>query len=248
MGRVMVITSGKGGVGKSTVTAGLGAALGRRGKKVLLIDGDAGLRNLDILLGVAHELVFDIYDVLVGNCEPIKAIYQCPDEENLYLMPAPQSEENRVTPELMTKLIKGLSDYYDYVLVDCPGGMDSGFKAAIAAAQAALIVITPDAVCIRDADIIRTRLVKEGMKNVRLVINRFSLRALDNNRIPNLDYIIDATGVRLMGVVPEDEEIPRSSARGHIAGCKGYASLAFDRLAARLEGEKILIPKKIGEN
>ena len=134
MGRVMVVTSGKGGVGKSTVAAGLGAAFARREKKVLLIDGDAGLRSLDIMLGISQDLVFDTYDVLVGNCEPIKAIYACRDVKGLYLMPAPASVENRVTPELMTRLIKGLSGYYDYVIVDCPGGVGAGFEAAIAAA------------------------------------------------------------------------------------------------------------------
>lgn len=247
MGCVMVVTSGKGGVGKSTITVGVGAALARRGKKVLLIDGDAGLRSLDIMLGISQELVFDIYDVLVGNCEPIKAIYACNDVRGLYLMPAPQSIENRVTPELMTRLIKGLSGYYDYVIVDCPGGLGGGFKSAIAAAQTALLVLTPDPVCIRDADLIRQRLMAEGMKNTRLLINRFSDRSLENSRIPDIDYIIDASGVQLLGVIPEDSELACAMARGHAATNHGIAPEAFERIVARLEGERIALPKKIGE-
>ena len=148
MGAVTVITSGKGGVGKSTVCAGLGRALAERRRRVLLIDGDAGLRSLDRMLALDDQVMFDISDVVSGSCEPIRAIYEC-GVPGLYLMPAPYREEQLVSPHLMRQLVPILSRYYDHVLIDCPAGLGAGFESAAAAAQRALIVATPDPLCQR---------------------------------------------------------------------------------------------------
>lgn len=244
MSNVTVITSGKGGAGKSSVTAGIGAALAASGKKVLLIDGDAGLRSLDVILGITSELIFDINDVLVGNCEPIRAIYSCKSAEGLYVLPAPQSIENRIPPKMMTKLISGLSGYYDYVLVDCPAGLGVGFRAACAAANRAVVVVTPDPVCIRDADNTRRALNSAGIKNIRLVINRYSGRCIEKGVIPDLDYVIDSTGIQLIGIVPDDENIVIAASKGKAVVGFGSASKSFENIAGRLEGKKILLPKK----
>lgn len=173
MGKATVITSGKGGVGKSTVTAGLGAALSRRGRRVLLIDGDAGLRSLDYMLGITEELVFDLSDVVDGSCEPMKAIYPCPGSNGLFVLPAPQSAEDTVSPRILKQLVHALSPYYDHMLIDCPAGLGRGFQAAVESAERALVVSTPDPLCLRDADKVRRVLMEKGIADQRLVINRF---------------------------------------------------------------------------
>jgi len=247
MGVVTVVTSGKGGVGKSSVTAGVGAALAMSGKKVLLIDGDAGLRSLDIILGITSELVFDIYDVLVGNCEPIKAIYPCKSANGLFVMPAPQYIENRISPKVMTRLIKGLSGYYDYVFVVRHSFFIIGCHAAVAVAQRALVVVTPDPVCIRDSYNTRRALNSAEIKDVRMVINRYSDRYIEKNVILHLDYVIDSSGIQLIGVVPEDESVVVAASRGRAVIGFGKASKCYENIAGRMEGKKILLPKKLGD-
>lgn len=176
MGLITVITSGKGGAGKSTVSVGLGCTLAKNGKRVLLIDGDAGLRSLDAMLGVDKELVFDISDIVNGNCEPIKAIYSCEEYtglNNLFLLPAPALEKHTIHPELMKQLVPILARYYDHVIIDCPAGIGKGFISAVAAANRALVISTPDPICIRDSDKVRQLLEERGISQHRLVINPF---------------------------------------------------------------------------
>ena len=241
MGAVTVVTSGKGGAGKSTVTAGLGIALARRGKRVLLIDGDAGLRSLDCMLSVEENLLFDIADVVAGNCEPIRAIYPCPHvQEGLFLLPAPAGEEDIVAPAVMRQLVPVLSPYYDHILIDSPAGIGRGFLSAVAAAQRALVVATPDLVCLRDCDRVRTLLLEKGIAAQRLVINRFSYRDFTEyagNR--DMDSVIDQAGIRLIAVIPEDAKLRGSFGNGLPYKRSWPAGQAFDRLAARLEGENI---------
>lgn len=153
MGSVAVVTSGKGGTGKSTVTAGLGCALARTGRKVLLIDGDAGLRSLDLMLGIGGT-VYDMSDIFAGRCEPIRAIYPSPLCPDLFVVPAPVSLEQLCSPDDMRRLCRGFTLYYDVILVDCPAGVGRGFETALAPAERALVVTTPDMVCARDAQIV----------------------------------------------------------------------------------------------
>ena len=254
MGAVTVITSGKGGVGKSTISAGLGCALACRGKRVLLIDGDAGLRSLDSMLNIDQQVVFDISDIVNGNCEPIRAIYSCENSvglPNLFVLPAPARERDVLHPKVMKRLVEILAPYYDHVLIDCPAGVGRGFASAVAAAQRALVVTTPNPVCIRDSDKVRQLLNQMGMPIQRLVINRFhkdTFYKLD--QYEDLDTIIDATGIRLIAVVPEDTalmgnipeavmRVMNNSVQRFFAPKNSPGALALHRLASRLEGENV---------
>ena len=243
MGAVTVITSGKGGVGKSTICAALGAALALRGKRVLLVDCDAGLRCLDQILGVGERVVYDISDVAAGYCEPIRAIYSCSYAPGLYLLPAPSQHDNTVAPALMKQLVPILARYYDHVLLDSPAGVGSGFLTAVSAAARALIVATPDPVCLRDCDKVRQELNKNGITSQRLIINRFSYSAFFKMKCyEDLDAVIDSAGVRLIAVVPEDTQLAVSAAQACGFRQKSPGAKAVGRLAARLAGERVPLP------
>jgi septum site-determining protein MinD len=243
MDSVTVITSGKGGVGKSTVTASLGEALAARGKRVLLIDCDAGLGSLDHMLGVLDHRVFDIADVVSGAVEPQKAVYQSAYEPNLFLLSAPSTEEDVVSPEVMRQLVTVLSRYYDHVLIDSPAGIGQGFLSAAAAARRALVVATPDPVCLRAAARTRQSLQEAGVKQQRLVINRFSsARFRAQKCYRDLDSVINAAGIRLIAVIPEDPILAASTLQAQSAPPTSPGALAMGRLAARLEGERVPLP------
>lgn len=245
MGISAVITSGKGGVGKSTVSVGLGRALAARGRRVLLIDCDAGLRSLDRMTGTEEKLVFDIADIVYGRCAPIEAIYNCgpaqSEESNLFLVAAPASAENMIKPAVMQKLIPLLKQYYDYVLLDSPAGLGSGFKAASCAADKALVVCSPDPVCVRGNFAVKSILDEMGVKEKRLVINRFNADLFDKtDAYDDLDKVIDETGIRLFGVVPEDFSLA-AFLKGERAKPESPAMKALSRIAGRFEGENIPI-------
>lgn len=240
MGAITVITSGKGGVGKSTVTTGLGLALVSRGKRVLLIDGDAGLGCLDHMLGVTEQQAFDIADVVAGRVEPIKAVYPCPFAQGLFLLPAPVSEDDVISPDIMKQLISILARYYDHVLIDSPAGVGGGFLSAVASAQRALVVSTPDPVCIRNANKARILLEKAGIRQQRLVINRFSSNNFRTQGFyQDLDSVIDSAGIRLIAVIPEDTLLAAAASKAALAPRNSAGAMAFGRLAARLEGELV---------
>mgnify|MGYP000865076450 CR=1 FL=1 len=243
MNSVTVIASGKGGAGKSTVTAGLGAALAARGRRVLLIDGDAGLGCLDHMLGVSERRVFDLADVVSGAAEPDKAVYVSSFSPNLFLLPAPGAEEDVVSPDIMRELAGVFSRYYDYVLIDSPAGVGQGFFSAAAAARRALLVATPDPVCLRDTAQTRLRLREAGVAQQRLVINRFSGAAFRRQGYyRDLDAVIDAAGVRLIAVVPDDPRLAAAAANARPAPEKSPGGMALARLAARMEGERVPLP------
>ena len=240
MGAITVITSGKGGVGKSTVTTGLGIALANRGRRVLLIDGDAGLGCLDHMLGVSEQQVFDIADVVSGRVEPSKAVYPCPFVQNLFLLPAPNSQEDVVSTDIMKELVNVLARYYDNVLIDSPAGVGSGFFSAVAPAQRALIVSTPDPVCLRNSNRARILLEEAGVRQQRLVVNRFSGQNFRMQGFyPDLDSVIDSSGTRLIAVIPEDPFLAAAAAKSAPAPQKSAGAMALARLAARLEGEQV---------
>lgn len=238
MDAVTVITSGKGGVGKSTVTAGLGAALCSRGRRVLLVDGDAGLGSLDIMLGVTERRVFDISDVVSGAADPDKAVYPCA-MEGLYLLPAPATEEDVVSPDVMRQLVAALSRYYDHVLIDSPAGLGQSFLSAAAAARRALVVATPDPVSLHGAAQVRLRLREIGVTQQRLVVNRFgSADFRAQGFYSDMDAVIDAAGVRLIAVIPEDRTLCAAAYSG-LPSRNSPGAMALGRLAARLEGEQV---------
>lgn len=240
MGVSVVITSGKGGVGKSTVSVGLGRALSQRGRRVLLVDCDAGLRSLDRMTGTEENLVFDISDVVCGRCAPAEAIYPCAGGAGLFLLPAPSLGENMIRPGVMRKLVPLLKRYYDYVLLDSPAGVGGGFRAAACAADRALIVCSPDPVCVRGVNSVRGLLEELELRETRLIINRFNGRFFDETGVyGDLDSVIDAAGVQLFGVVPEDFTMAAAFLKGGEAKSGSKGMMALCRIAGRLEGETI---------
>ncbi len=242
MGVSTVIASGKGGVGKSTIAVGIGRALAAKSRRVLLVDCDAGLRSLDRMMGVEEELVFDISDVINGRCAPIEAIYSCRGTEGLYLLPAPSSVRETVKPGVMKKLMPVLSRYFDHIILDSPAGIGTGFRAAIAAANRALIVCTPDPVCVRSATAVRKLIEEREVSDIGLVINRFNGEFFDETGVfDDLDAVIDETGIKLMGVVPEDFSYAAAFLKGDSAKPDSRGMMAAERIASRLEGTMIPI-------
>lgn len=245
MGAVTVITSGKGGVGKSTLTAALGLALCERGRRVLLVDADAGLGCLDHILDISEEMVFDISDVVSGITEPKKAVYTCPYCRNLFLLPAPADENDIVSPDIMKQLIPMYKGFYDHILIDSPAGIGAGFLSSISSAERALVVSTADPICLKNTDRTRILLDKAGINNQRLVINRFSTQDFrKQNYYNNLDSVIDNAGIRLIAVIPDDWELAAAAANSSPCIKKTAGVTAVSRLAARLEGEHVPLALK----
>lgn len=235
---ITVVTSGKGGAGKSTVSAGLACALARRDRRVLLVDGDAGLRSLDVMLGIAGQAVYDLADVIAGDCAPADAVYPSPICPNVFVMPAPVELERLAKPEELAALCHRLTAFYDDVIIDCPAGIGSGFETATAAAERALVVSTPDMVCARDAQIM-ARLLREKAIPARLVINRLRVRPILRGKMPDIDELIDTASLQLIGVLPEDEAVAVANAYGKPLPTDSVASQCFANLAARYLGEDV---------
>lgn len=240
MGAVTVITSGKGGVGKSTVTVGLGVALSQRGKRVLLIDMEAGLRGLERMVGAEEVLLFDASDIVNGNCDPMEAIYCCEPYKNLFMLPAPSKTEESLREEQMKKLCRVLAPYFDHILIDCPAGISREFKVSVCAAQRGLVVINPDPVGLRCGQTVRDMLSDAGVKDNRLVINRFDQKRFrELSYYDDLDAVIDAVGLRLIAVIPEDIALTIAGADGKPCEAGFPGTMAFDRMAARFDGETV---------
>ncbi len=235
---ISVITSGKGGAGKSTVSGGLGCALARRGRRVLLVDGDAGLRSLDVMLGIAGNAVYDMADIIGGTCSPADAVYPSPVCPNVFVLPAPVSLEQLATPQEMAALCRGLSQFYDEVIIDCPAGIGRGFETAVAGAERAFVVSTPDMVCARDAQIL-ARLLRERNIPARLVINRLRCAPILRGKMPDIDELIDTAGLQLIGVLPEDEAVAVANAYGKPLPTESNAAVCFANIAARYLGEDV---------
>lgn len=242
MGEVIVVTSGKGGVGKTTTTANIGTGLALEGKSVVLLDADIGLRNLDVVMGLENRIVYDLVDVVEGICRMKQALIKDKRFSNLYLMPAAQTKDkNAVTPEQMMKLTNELSEEFDYILVDCPAGIEQGFKNAIAGANRAIVVTTPEVSAVRDADRIIGLLEANGLKNPQLLINRMKLDMVRRGDMMNIDDMVDILAIDLLGVVPDDEHIVISTNRGEpaIADDKSLAGQAYRNVVKRVLGENV---------
>lgn len=240
MGKITVVTSGKGGTGKSTVTSGIGAALSRLGKRVLIIDCDAGMRGVDLLLGINAELVFDISDIVNGNCNVLNAIYPCKSISGLYVLAAPLNEKNKISPSVMKQIVWALSKFYDYILIDCPAGIGAGFRASVAGADSAIVVAHAEPLSLRCSAKTRTMLNEYNITDIRLVINRFSKSAFRKLKVyDDLDDVVDAAGIRLLGIVPEDFKAVSLAQRGLPISGKVPASKAFDNIARRYINDNI---------
>ena len=240
--RVIVITSGKGGVGKTTTTANIGAALADKGHKVLLIDTDIGLRNLDVVMGLENRIVYDLIDVIEGRCRVSQALIKDKRCPNLVLLPAAQiRDKNDVNTDQMKELIFSLKESFDYILIDCPAGIEQGFKNAIAAADEAIVVTTPEVSATRDADRIIGLLEAAGIKNPRLVINRLRIDMVKDKNMLGVEDILEILAVKLLGVVPDDENVVISTNKGEPLVYKGdsLAAKAFKNIASRIEGVEV---------
>lgn len=242
MGEVIVITSGKGGVGKTTTTANLGTGFALMGKKVVLVDADIGLRNLDVVMGLENRIVYDLVDVTEGNCRLKQALIRDKRYETLYLLPAAQTrDKTAVSPDQMQKLCKDLAQEFDYVLIDCPAGIEQGFKNAIAGADRAVIVTTPEVSAVRDADRIIGLLEAEGKSNPKLIVNRIRPKMVKRGDMMDIDDIIEILAVDLLGIIPEDEYIVISTNRGEpaVVNPASAASMAYKNIVRRMMGENV---------
>ena len=240
--RVIVITSGKGGVGKTTTTANIGAALADKGHKVLLIDTDIGLRNLDVVMGLENRIVYDLIDVIEGRCRVSQALIKDKRCPNLVLLPAAQiRDKNDVNTDQMKELIFSLKESFDYILIDCPAGIEQGFKNAIAAADEAIVVTTPEVSATRDADRIIGLLEAAGIKNPKIVVNRLRIDMVKEKNMLSVEDILDILAVKLLGVVPDDETVVISTNKGEPLVYKGdsLAAKAFKNIASRIEGVEV---------
>ncbi|KPU27855.1 cell division inhibitor MinD [Caloranaerobacter sp. TR13] len=242
MGEVIVITSGKGGVGKTTTTANLGAGLVMNGKKVVVVDADIGLRNLDVVMGLENRIVYDIVDVVEKVCRLKQGLIKDKRYDGLYLLPAAQTKDKTaVTPEQMQELCEDLKEMFDYVLIDCPAGIEQGFQNAIAGADKAIVVTTPEISAVRDADRIIGLLEAKGLHNPKLIINRIRQDMVKRGDMMNIDDMIDILAIELLGVVPDDEAIVISTNKGEpvVGDEKALSGKAYRNISKRIIGEEI---------
>lgn len=244
MGEAIVITSGKGGVGKTTTSANLGTALALQGKKVCLIDTDIGLRNLDVVLGLENRIIYDLVDVVEGRCKIHQALVKDKRfEDKLFLLPAAQtSDKSAVNPEQMKKLVGELKQEYDYIIIDCPAGIEQGYKNAVAGAEKAIVVTTPEVSAVRDADRIIGLLEKEEhIDPPKLVINRIRNHMMSNGDMLDIDEITTHLSIDLIGIVMDDDEVIRSSNQGEPIALNpnSKASIAYRNIARRILGESV---------
>ena len=241
MSEVIVVTSGKGGVGKTTTSANVGTGLAEMGKKVVLIDADIGLRNLDVVMGLENRIVYNLVDVIEGTCRLKQALIKDKRHAGLYLMPAAQTrDKTSVTPEQMSKLVEELKSEFDYIILDCPAGIEQGFKNAIAAADRALIVTTPEVSAIRDADRIIGLLEANDIHKIDLVINRIRMDMVERGDMLSKDDVLDILAVDLIGIVPDDENIVISTNQGEpLVGSNTPAGKAYQNICNRVMGKDV---------
>ena len=241
MSEVIVITSGKGGVGKTTTTANIGTGLAQLNKKVVMIDTDIGLRNLDVVMGLENRIVYNLVDVIEGKCRIRQALIKDKRYPELCLLPSAQTrDKDAVTPEQMVALINELREEFDYILLDCPAGIEQGFKNAIAAADRALIVTTPEVSAIRDADRIIGLLEANDIHKIDLVINRIRMDMVERGDMLSKDDVLDILAVDLIGIVPDDENIVISTNQGEpLVGSNTPAGKAYQNICNRVMGKDV---------
>lgn len=243
MSRIIVITSGKGGVGKTTSTANLGMALAKRGRQVALIDADFGLRNLDLLLGLENRIVYTALEVIAGQCRLEQALVKDKRQPGLALLPAAQNRlKDAVTPDQMKQIVQQVAQKYHYVLIDSPAGIEQGFQNAIAAAREALIVTTPEIAAVRDADRVIGLLEAHGVRQINLIVNRLKPQMVEANDMMSVADVQEILAIPLIGVIPDDERVIVSTNRGEplvLGEEETLAAKAFDNIARRLEGEEV---------
>lgn len=240
--RIYTVTSGKGGVGKTTATANLAVALAMRGQRVVAIDADIGLRNLDVVMGLENRIVYDLVDVIEGRCRLRQAMVRDKRLADLYLLPAAQTrDKTAVQPEQMVEVCTTLRPEFDFILVDSPAGIEQGFRNAIAPADEALVITTPEVSAVRDADRIIGLIEAAEKESMRLIINRLRPQMVRREDMLSVEDVIDVLAVDLLGIIPEDEQVIVSTNRGQPLALDGRspAGKGFNNIAARLMGEDV---------
>lgn len=250
MGEVIVITSGKGGVGKTTTSANLGTGLAMLDKKVIIIDTDIGLRNLDVVMGLENRIVYNLVDIIEGNCRIRQAFIKDKKYPNLFLLPSAQTrDKSSVKPEQMKKLIETLRDDFDYILLDCPAGIEQGFQNAIAGADRAIIVTTPEVSAVRDADRIIGLLDANEIYKQHLLVNKIRMDMVKKGDMMSIEDVVEILACDLIGIVPDDEHIVISTNQGEtVVGSNVPAGCAYMNICRRICGEEVPFMELSGKN
>jgi len=244
MAKVITITSGKGGVGKTTSTANLGTALAGLGNKVVVVDADIGLRNLDVVMGLENRIVYDLVDVIEGNCRLRQALIKDKHEAELYLLPAAQTrDKDAVTKEEMIELVDQLREEFDFVLIDSPAGIESGFKNAIAGADEIIIVTTPEVSAVRDADRIIGLCEAYEKGQPRLILNRLRPKMVRSGEMMSVEDVLQILAIDLIGIIPEDEDVITATNKGEVLVLDKSSKTGkyYTDIARRINGEEVAI-------
>lgn len=243
MGEAIVVTSGKGGVGKTTTSANLGTALALAGKRVCLVDTDIGLRNLDVVMGLENRIIYDLVDVIKQRCKLNQALVKDKRfDDSLYLLPAAQtSDKTAVSPIEMKALIDELKRDFDYIIIDCPAGIEQGYKNAVAGANKAIVVTTPEISAVRDADRIIGLLEKEDIEPPKLIVNRIRNHMMKTGDMLDIDEIVNHLSVDLIGIVADDDDVIKASNNGEpiALDADSKTAIAYRNIARRILGESI---------
>jgi septum site-determining protein MinD len=242
MGEAIVVTSGKGGVGKTTTSANLGTALALMGKKVCMVDTDIGLRNLDVVMGLENRIIYDLIDVAEGRCRVNQALVKDKRFDELYMLPAAQTKDkNDVSPEQVRQIVESLKLDFDYIVIDCPAGIEQGFRNAIAGADKAIVVTTPENAAVRDADRVIGLLEKSHIASPKLIINRIRPGLVKNGDMLEIDDICQVLAIDLLGIVPDDEQVIKAANSGEptVMNPSSRAAIAYRNIARRILGETV---------
>ena len=241
MSDVIVVTSGKGGVGKTTTTANIGIGLAGLGKKTVMVDTDIGLRNLDVVLGLENRIVYNLVDVIESRCRLKQALIRDKRQKELYLLPSAQTrDKSAVTPEQMCKLCEELKTQFDYIILDCPAGIEQGFQNAVAGADRAIVVTTPEVSSIRDADRIIGLLEARDLRNISLIINRLRPDMVKRGEMMSVEDVEEILAVPLLGVIPDDEHVVVATNQGEpVSGGHSPAGAAYANISRRILGEEV---------
>ncbi|MFD2705164.1 septum site-determining protein MinD [Salibacterium lacus] len=242
MGEAIVITSGKGGVGKTTTSANIGTALALQGKHICLIDTDIGLRNLDVVMGLENRIIYDLVDAAEGRCRVQQALIRDKRFDCLHLLPAAQTKDkSALNPEQMKQIVEELKPDYDYIIIDCPAGIEQGYKNAVSGADQAVVVTTPDTSAVRDADRIIGLLEQEQTGSPKLVINRVRSHMSNRGEMLDVDDVVATLAVDLLGMIVDDEEVIKAGHQGEPIAMnpKSRAAIGYRNIARRILGESV---------